>query len=289
MTPFISGSAECPNAAKCGGEGSANLLLPSRGARTCRVTLRDQSRVPAALRKAIFSQLSGLAGAMCAPVWWSIKRPADERATILHNGTICYVNTGVRELGITANHVYEKYLQDAAGHGEEAVECQFGGSTIYPDKHGLDQSRVWDLATFEIPIVFVTASKLRGKSQHFPVTWPPSRVVPGELVLYGGYPGVLREEKGDTADLPFQWVCGRVNDVGQHNIVLEPAFDTGEWFGDDRNSEPGGMSGGPVFRLVDGLIARMELVGFIHEFPYEDAILARHADAVDADGMIRTP
>jgi hypothetical protein len=47
------------------------------------------------------------------------------------------------------------------------------------------------------------------------------------------------------------------------------------------------MSEGPVFRLVDEVIARLELVGFIHEFSYGEAILARHADAVDADGMIR--
>jgi hypothetical protein len=239
------------------------------------------------LRKAVFSQLSGLAQTMCAPIWWSITRSPGDLATILHNGTICYVHTGVRELGITANHVYQKYLEDIAEHGDEAIECQFGGSTIYPEKHVIAQSHRWDLATFEIPMVFVTAAAGPRRAQHHALNWPPTRVAAGEIVLYGGYPGVLRKELGNEAELSFQWVCGKVKDVGEHNIVLEPAFATSEWLGDQRNSDPGGMSGGPVFRLVDEVIARLELVGVIQQFPYGEAILALHADAVDADGLIR--
>ena len=58
-------------------------------------------------------------------------------------------------------------------------------------------------------------------------------------------------------------------------------FETMCWQGDEANKDPRGMSGGPVFRVVDERIARLELVGFIHEFSYGEAILARHADAVN--------
>jgi hypothetical protein len=67
--------------------------------------LRQYSVPSQALRKAVFSQLSGPAQTMYAPVWWSITRPPNDLAIILHNGTISCVHTGVRELDITANHV----------------------------------------------------------------------------------------------------------------------------------------------------------------------------------------
>jgi hypothetical protein len=59
------------------------------------------------------------------------------------------------------------------------------------------------------------------------------------------------------------------------------------WQGSETNSDPGGWSGGPVFRSVEeGLIARLEIVGFIYEFPLGQAVLARHVDVVLADGSL---
>ena len=66
---------------------------------------------------------------MCAPFWWSIQL-GDEPAPILNNGTIGYVNTGTRELGVTADHVYNKYLEHIGQHGTDAVRCQLGGPSI---------------------------------------------------------------------------------------------------------------------------------------------------------------
>ena len=115
------------------------------------------------LRKALYTQLSKLAERMCAPFWWSMKTD-DEPATILNNGTVCYINTGTREIGVTADHVYQKYVEHIEEHGTEAVECQFGGSTVSPEKRLIDRSDVWDLATFEIPEVLVTAAFRRPRN-----------------------------------------------------------------------------------------------------------------------------
>ena len=60
--------------------------------------------------------------------------PEDTVARILSVGTICYVDTGSRRIGITANHVYKKYLADKEKYGTKAIECQFGSSTIYPER-----------------------------------------------------------------------------------------------------------------------------------------------------------
>ena len=45
-------------------------------------------------RRQYLSAVSGLAECMCAPFWWSVAKPEDTAARILHNGTICYVDTG---------------------------------------------------------------------------------------------------------------------------------------------------------------------------------------------------
>jgi hypothetical protein len=258
--------------------------------------LVEYGRIPGLLQ-----QLSNTAEAMCAPFWWSIQQDSAKPAEILHNGTICYLHSGVSELGVTANHVLGEYLRDLEQFGTPVIECQFGGSTIEPEKRVIAQNKALDIATLSVPEVFVTASAHNRKHQHTPVSWPPRRAIPGELVLYGGHPGILREGKVRTADLPFQWIGGSVGDVSPQVIVLEPGFETLTWL----NPEPGatfnrdfrGMSGGPVFRVVEDVVVRLELVGFIYLFMYEaddqgrpvgdgHTLLARHAEAVRADGTL---
>lgn len=241
-------------------------------------------------KKLYLAAVSALAQSMCAPFWWNIAGPRDKAARILHNGTICYIDTGARRIGVTANHVYQQYLDDLERFGQPAIECQFAGSTIYPEQRLIARSASLDIATFDIPEVFVTASERNPKTHHHPLKWPPTRLTTSNVVIYGGFPGVLREEKGAVAELPFQWVAGRIGDLSSQNIVLEPKFETMAWQGTETNSNPGGWSGGPVFRSVeDGPIARLEMVGFIYEFPMGEAVLARHADVVLADGSLVQP
>jgi hypothetical protein len=234
----------------------------------------------------IYSTTSEWAKTMCAPFWWSVSKPGDDHATVLQNGTVCYVHTGEKELGITADHVYAKYLEHLAEHGDEAIECQFGGSTIAPEKRAVANSARLDIATFDVPNVFVTAAHLSPRTQHRATIWPPKRAERGEEVIFGGYPGILREDKRTKVDFPFQWILGKVADSSNDNIVLEPDFEHTRWLGDARNGDPRGMSGGPVFRVVPGIIAYLEIIGFIVEFPFQDAILARHAAFVQADGTL---
>ena len=73
--------------------------------------------------------VSNVAEGTCAPFWWSVAKPTDTKARILHNGTISYVDTGSRQIGVTANHVYQAYLADLEHHGAVAIESQFASST----------------------------------------------------------------------------------------------------------------------------------------------------------------
>jgi hypothetical protein len=97
----------------------------------------------------------------------------------------------------------------------------------------------------------------------------------------------LRADKGLEAELPFQWVLGRVSETDGEHIFVKPEFHSTDWQGPDRNYDPSGWSGGPVFRGVENeLITRLELVGFIYAFSGEDHVTARHADVVLPDGTI---
>jgi hypothetical protein len=53
-------------------------------------------------------QISKMAMASAAPFWWSSKGEG-EKPVIRGNGTVCYVNTGQRRLGITADHVVAQW------------------------------------------------------------------------------------------------------------------------------------------------------------------------------------
>jgi hypothetical protein len=51
--------------------------------------LEEYRRVPG-----LQQSLSKVAGASCAPFWWSYQERPGQRATIMHNGTVCFINTG---------------------------------------------------------------------------------------------------------------------------------------------------------------------------------------------------
>ena len=60
------------------------------------------------------------------------------------------------------------------------------------------------------------------------------------------------------------------------------------WLGSERNYNPSGWSGGPLFReSQNSIIVRLELVGFIYAFVGEQDVVARHADVVMPNGVLR--
>lgn len=80
----------------------------------------EQKRVAVALEKADYlPMLRELAMRMAGAFWWH--GPKVDEYKIFHNGTISYVNTGKRILGITADHVYQEYLDDKARY--DVIVC----------------------------------------------------------------------------------------------------------------------------------------------------------------------
>jgi len=234
-------------------------------------------------RAGYLPEMRKLAMMLCAPFWWH-GEDDNGQYRIFHNGTICFLNTGTRLIGVTADHVYRKYLADKARY--KVFECQFGGSTVDPERYLIDRCERLDLATFDIPSVLVSAA---GSSVHHPPQWPTESVREREVVLFCGFPGILREAKDVKAGFPFQTFATAVISVSPDNITLHVDLPNLHWplhDGEIINPELGGQSGGPVFRVVEGtLINRLEIVGFIYEIS-PSLVMARHVSRIASDGRI---
>ncbi len=141
---------------------------------------------------------------MATPFWW---HGLDDHGhyRVLHNGTLCVLHTGVCQFGVTADHVYRQYLLDKDRFS--SFGCQFGGATADPEEWLIDRNRNADLATFRIPDVTLGLANLY---PHYPVQWPTEPVREREVVIYGGYPGSLREEQEVAVESPFQTLASAV-------------------------------------------------------------------------------
>ena len=229
--------------------------------------------------------------ARCVPFFWSTQQ-AGQPPRILHNGTICYVDTGQRQIGITNYHVLQQYIGDVAMFPN--VVAQFNGNTIEPESRIIDQNKKLDLATLDVPAIFVSSST-RNLMHHKPANWPPPPVASGDLVLYGGYPGNLKEISPGQAEFSFQSFIWRPTDITNVNIVLHVDFPHLFWPEREEekiNENLGGVSGGPVFRIreyLDQPEKRIyyDLVGIVYEI-YEgfEVVRARHIRHVLADGTL---
>lgn len=236
-------------------------------------------------RSGYLPQLRRLAQRMCAPFWWSTAG-TDRKHFILHNGTVCFLNTGSRLIAISADHVYAAYLADKARYPD--LGCQFGGATFTPEEYLIDRDTALDLATFDFPELLIAPA---GAIAHYPVTWPTPLVQKREVVLLGGYPGNLREEKVTIAEIPFQTFALPVTDVLPDHMILHLDLPNVHWpFHEEQaiNDRFYGASGGPVFRCIEAApIDRLELVGFIFEYSESfDIVRATHASKVASDGRI---
>lgn len=224
---------------------------------------------------------------MAAPFWWH--GPTKDDGDILHNGTICKVDTGKRIIGVTADHVYAEYLKDRAT-GKPFV-CQFGDVTVVPEERLIDHDERLDLATFDFSDI------IRDRARFVARSWPPVRPKVGDPVMYGGFPGYSRtvELEAARARFSFQSVTGLIGDVSAQSIVLNVDYSK-LWDADMPEGtvsaiQPGGISGGPVYHIDDAASPfRFELVGFIYEQNDEyRCALARNADLIRSDGTIVHP
>ena len=236
-------------------------------------------------RSGYLPALRNIAQQCCAPFWWhGLDITGNYR--ILHNGTVCFLRTKSHLFAVTAHHVLERYEIELSA--DPQLHCQFGGSTVQPEKSVIARSKDLDLATLSVPEVQIAAIRV---SAHAPLVWPVPPVRMKEVLLYGGYPGSLRTEGEPIAELPFQWFVGSPLSITPSYVKLRVDFEDFHQplkSTEEINTILGGISGGPVFRFVPAPpIERLELIGFIVESePSLGLVLVRPAHCITADGLL---
>jgi hypothetical protein len=83
---------------------------------------------------------------LSAPYWWHDQRRPE--GSLVQGGTICFVHTGARLLGITAGHIHREIT--ALRAEQPGAWCQIGGSTFEPERRLIDEAEHPDIATYDV-------------------------------------------------------------------------------------------------------------------------------------------
>lgn len=124
-----------------------------------------------------------------------------------------------------------------------------------------------DLAVIKIPETLIESWVIhQNKLFYKPESWPPQLPQNRNMVFLAGYPGVLREDKGNEIGTFFASIQDEIMDVGVTSSIMN--FNKMEWIKrlGVRNIEEltrlGGFSGGPMFLFLDG---KLILLGIIRQ------------------------
>jgi len=239
------------------------------------------------LPEEIRKDLTRVAEGLSAPLFWDV-RAVSSTVNFFANGTMCFLEIDDKKIGITADHVYQSYLEEKKKSG--MVWCQICNSTIDLESCLIDRDKSLDIATFEIPSVLLSAA---GLSAHkLTKGWPPPMPRPEDRTLIGGFPGVYRRDRGGTVDFQFSYLFTDVSSVNNSTIGYQFKFaadDPKPWAsGEFENPNLGGISGGPVFLPVSDPIWSWAIVGIVCEYQQSLGILyARSISVLDLNGFIQ--
>lgn len=228
----------------------------------------------------------------CAPIYWYRKDRPD--LAILHNGTVTFVKTPERLLGITAAHVLRAYLADA---GNVNIRLQIMNGVV-DDMPGriINISDRLDIATFSVDEALLHSLG----TEIVPLaTWPPLAPQEGRGIMLAGYPAIERTAELNRVEFGLFTAIGiarRVTDA-QITWLIEPES---QLLNAKIAALPpqyglGGISGGPLISWFesDGHIVTYVLSGIVIEHPdYEqndffiERVVAIRGDFIAANGNI---
>lgn len=189
---------------------------------------------------------------------------------------------------ITADHVVEACL----AREEAGAICQIGDLKVHLRDRVIDRDEAADLATLNVSSTEVAMMRddLRVYGPREP--WPPRPPDLGKGVFLSGYPRDHRRRLGRNA---IEWGAGNLiltaTSVSEKTVTCQieaeemvptiggAVYERGQWFG--------GMSGAPLWTLVQGEILWWRLAGVLVEYSADlDLLMARRPDAIKPDGHI---
>lgn len=203
----------------------------------------------------------------------------------MKGGTICFVHTGQRLLGITAGHVHTECVAELRAN--PGLGCQIGGHSFEPERYLLDYDESMDVATYGLSEIQVNAARA---DIHHALVWPPV-VDERDIYVIGGWLWTLTVEGRAESTHSFLNFIGRLSGVSDRRIGFATFTSSSIPWG-RRALQPGtnlgGMSGGPLYRLCEDGLSVMTLVGIVSEYqPSYELALARPLSVVHADGAIK--
>jgi hypothetical protein len=195
-----------------------------------------------------------------APIFWYDPQ-APRGSRIINNGTMFFLRLPKALIGVTAEHVYQGYLD--AVNKNAAIQCRLHSLEFDFCSRLRDRSKEFDLATFNI--IEEDLSKLNQIAHTPPRHWPPSPIQEGKGVIFVGYPGIYREEK----DMRVYWTAYSAETVAQvvedDRILVQFERQYQVNRKGKKTAPPnvwlGGMSGSPLFGLRESSIVYLQIAG----------------------------
>jgi hypothetical protein len=221
-----------------------------------------------------------------APIYW-FRMTGEQRGPVLNNGTIFFVDAGAGPFGVTARHVLEGYRN--AIRAEPRTPCEIGGVPFDLPGSLIAEDLNADIVTLRIDEE--TLSKI-GRAPHVnPRAWPPAPPQIGKGVFFGGYPGRHRIEGRGIIQWGFAGGLDVATSVHENHISLR--FVREDWVSAEGLEPPaigepwGGVSGAPLFAVVQNGVISWRLAGVVTEFGSTfEMVYASSLSRVRSDGSI---
>jgi hypothetical protein len=226
--------------------------------------------------------VEGLAKRLSAPFWW--RDPDLPAGQQLQGGTICFLHTGARLIGVTAAHVHLAFLNARDAHPELA--CQIGGQRFDPESRCIALDQRLDVATYGLSELQVNAVPA---DIHYAPKWPPE-VDLNDAYVIGGWPwSLIRESEAENSHA-FLHFIGKLSSASANQLGAVTYTARSIPWGDEPlplGTNLGGMSGGPMYRMSESGLATLTLVGTIFEYHKDfEIVLARPLSLLDEEGNI---
>src|SRR6266481_8528671 len=221
-----------------------------------------------------------------APIYW-FRFTAGHRGPVLNNGTIFFVDAGAGPFAVTARHVLEGFRSAVTANG--TTLCEIGGEAFDPSENRIDEDSSADIATFRIEPTIL--ARLKRVPHQNPRAWPPKPPEEGKGIFFGGYPGRHRVERPGVIQWGFAGGLEVAATVRADRLSIQ--FSREDWVPQQSLQPPqvgepwGGVSGGPVFAVVQNSVVSWRLAGVATEFNSTFEILfASPLSRVQPDGTI---
>src|SRR5450631_1663096 len=135
----------------------------------------------------------GIVNACCCPIFWY--RRGDGEVTIINNGTVTFLQTPERLLGVTAAHVLQGYLDDAR---RERLTLQLADAVV-DDMHAriIHLPGHVDIATFDVDQLLLARL---GKRVVPLAKWTPRVSQEGRGIMLAGFPAIERLVEQDRVN-----------------------------------------------------------------------------------------